>query len=75
MGAKTKKIKSFGKFGSRFGVYSRKNFNVIEEVQRKKQRSPFYPKGRAVRIAAGIWKCKKTGKVFASNAYYLEPKK
>lgn len=71
MGAKTKKIKAAGKFRSGIGTRARKEYNVIEEEQRKKQKSPF-SKGRAKRIAAGIWKDLKTGKIFAGPAYYLE---
>ncbi|KAF0200155.1 MAG: large subunit ribosomal protein L37Ae [bacterium] len=72
MGAKTKKIKAAGKFSGGIGVKARKEFNTIEAKQRKRQMSPFYPKARAIRIAAGIWKCLKTGKIFSGHAYYLE---
>lgn len=75
MGAKTKKIKAFGKFGAGYGVRVRNEYNAIEAVQRKRQASPFYAKGRVKRIAAGIWKCLKTGRVFAGDAYILEQKK
>ncbi len=75
MGAKTKKIKAFGKFGAGYGVHVRKEYNAIEAMQRKRQMSPFYAKGRVKRIAAGIWKCLKTGRIFAGNAYVLEQKK
>lgn len=75
MAAKKKKIGAAGKFGAGFGRNVRSRFNAIESLQRKSQPSPFHPKGRAKRIAAGIWKCTKTGKVFAGNAYYLEAKK
>jgi len=72
MGSKTRKIKSAGKFGSGYGTRVRKNYNKIEEFQRVRQVSPFYAKARVMRIAAGIWKCMKTGKIFAGPAYYLE---
>lgn len=72
MGAKTKKVKSAGKFGARIGTRSRKRYNKIELTQRKRQTSPFYSKARAKRIAAGIWKDLKTGKIFAGPAYSLE---
>ena len=72
MGSKTKKIKSAGKFGAGYGVNVRNEYNAIEVGQRKFQKSPFHPKGKAKRIAAGIWKCIKTGKVFAGNAYTLK---
>jgi len=71
MGAKKKKIKAAGRFGSGYGTKPRNKFNAVESRQRIKQQSPFC-KGRAVRIAAGIWKCTKTGKVFAGPAYFLE---
>ncbi len=74
MGAKTKKSKSFAKFGAGYGIRVRKNYNKVEEIQRKRQMSPFYPKARAKRVAAGIWRCMKTGKIFAGPAYYLENK-
>ena len=74
MGSKTKKIKAFGRFGAGYGTRVRKEFNTIEALQRKRQPSPFHPKSQAKRIAAGIWKCMKTGKIFAGPAYYLEQK-
>lgn len=75
MGAKTKKIKAAGKFGSGYGVRVRKEYNLIESEQRRRQPSPFYSKGRVKRIAAGIWKDLKTGKIFAGPAYVLNQKK
>lgn len=75
MGSKTKKIKAAGKFGSRLGVSVRQEYNAIELEQRKRQRSPYHPSGRAKRIAAGIWKDLKTGKIFAGPAYVLNAKK
>jgi len=75
MGSKTKKIKAAGKFGAGYGTRVRKEYNAIESIQRKRQQSPFHPKGRAIRIAAGIWKCSRTGKTFAGNAYILNSKK
>lgn len=75
MTAKTKKIKSFGKFGAGYGTRVRKKYNIIEEHQRAKQDSPFHPNAKAKRIAAGIWKCLKTGKVFAGPAYSLNTNK
>ena len=74
MGRKTKKTKAAGKFGAGYGVNVRTKYNAIESKQRKFQKSPFHPKARAKRIAAGIWKCQKTGRIFAGPAYYLEEK-
>lgn len=75
MGSKTKKIKAFGKFGAGYGVRVRKEYNAIESLQRKKQKSPFHPRGRVKRIAAGIWKDIRTGKIFAGPAYVLNEEK
>jgi large subunit ribosomal protein L37Ae len=72
MAAKKKKIRAAGKFGAGYGTRVRRTYNKIESLQRAKQPSPFYAKGRAVRIAAGIWKCLKTGKIFAGPAYSLK---
>ncbi len=71
MGSKTKKIQSFGKYGAGFGTRVRKRYNKIERTQRKDQPSPFVEGGKAKRIAVGIWKCLKTGKIFAGPAYSL----
>lgn len=72
MASKTKKIKAFGKFRTSAGTSVRNNYNLVEATQRKAQKSPFHPKGRAKRIAAGIWKCQRTGKIFAGGAYAVD---
>ncbi len=72
MPTKSKKSRSAGRFGARYGKKVRDRLVKVEDKQRKKQPSPFHPNGEAKRIAVGIWKCKKTGKVFANNAYYLD---
>ena len=75
MASKLKKSKAFGKFGAGYGTKVKKEYNLIESDQRKRQQSPFHPRGKVKRIAAGIWKCSKTGKVFAGNAYSLQSSK
>ena len=72
MGSKLKKTKSFGKFGAGYGTRVKKIYNNIEEKQRARQSSPYHEKSRAKRIAAGIWQCMKTGKIFAGPAYSLD---
>jgi large subunit ribosomal protein L37Ae len=72
MATKTKKIKAAGKFGAGYGIRARKSYNKIDLEQRKRQKSPFYEKAKAKRIAVGIWKCMKTGRIFAGGAYNLE---
>jgi ribosomal protein L37AE/L43A len=75
MTSKKKKIGAFGKFGAGYGRNIRNSYNAIEALQRQDQPSPFHPRGKAKRIAAGIWKCTKTGKVFAGHAYFLKEAK
>ena len=72
MASKTKKSQAFGKFRAGYGTRMKARYNAIESNQRKRQISPFYIKGRVKRIASGIWKDIKTGKIFAGPAYYLE---
>lgn len=72
MGAKTRKIRHAGRFSGGIGTRARNSFNSIESNQRKRQSSPYYEKTRAKRIAAGIWKCLKTGRIFAGPAYSLD---
>lgn len=74
MASKTRKVKAAGKFGAGYGTRVRKEYNLIESFQRKRQPSPFNPKGKAKRIAAGIWQDVKTGKIFAGPAYSLVEK-
>ena len=74
MTSKTKKIKAAGRFSSGIGTRARKKFNSVESLQRKRQPSPYYEKAQAKRIAAGIWRCLKTGRIFAGPAYTLKEK-
>ena len=72
MASKSKKTKAFGKFGAGYGTRVKNKYNKIESAQRTRQVSPFHPNGRVKRLAAGIWKCVKTGKVFAGGAYVVK---
>ncbi len=74
MATKSKKVKSAGRFGARYGKKARANIASIEEKQRKKQKCPFCGKLGAKRLSKGIWQCtrKKCNKKFAAGAYYLE---
>lgn len=69
MASKKKKIKAAGKFGAGYGKNVRNSFNKIEAMQRKAQKSPFHENGKAKRISVGIWRCLKTGTIFAGPAY------
>jgi len=68
----TKKTKSSGRFGARYGTRVRSKITELENKQRKKQTCPFCKKKGVKRVAKGIWKCKKCGKKFASNTFYID---
>jgi large subunit ribosomal protein L37Ae len=69
---RTKKVKSTGRFGARYGSVVKERFRAIEDKQRQRQQCPFCSKYSAKRLAKGIWLCKGCGKKFALHAYYLK---
>jgi large subunit ribosomal protein L37Ae len=73
MPTKSKKTKSAGRFGARYGKRVRDRLTKIESKQRLKQKCPYCGK-IAKRVSKGIWQCtnKKCNKKFASDTYYLE---
>ena len=74
MPSKSKKTKSAGRFGPRYGKTVKDRLVNVEVKQRVKQKCLFCGKEGAKRISKGIWQCKrkKCGKKFAAGAYYLE---
>ena len=72
MPSKSKKSKSAGRFGSRYGRSVRVKLTKVEDKQRKKQKCPFCKKPGVKRLSKGIWKCSKCNKKFASNIYVLD---
>ncbi|MBU2562074.1 MAG: 50S ribosomal protein L37ae [Nanoarchaeota archaeon] len=72
MPTKSKKTKSAGRFGARYGKKVRMKVVNVEKKQRIKQTCPFCKKLGVKRLSKGIWKCSKCEKKFASNTYYLE---
>jgi len=71
MGAKTKKIHGFGRFGAKAGVRVRRRLNAVEATQRKKQICPHCHKSGIKRESSGIWYCSKCEKRFAGHAYLV----
>ncbi len=70
--ARTKKIKSAGRYKAGYGTRVRIKLLAVENKQRKKQICPFCSKKAIKRKSAGIWACKNCNKIFAGGAYYLE---
>jgi large subunit ribosomal protein L37Ae len=71
MTTKSKKTKSAGRFGARYGKTVRDRLVKVEIKQKIKQKCPFCGKLGVKRSSKGIWNCKKCGKRFASSTYYL----
>jgi large subunit ribosomal protein L37Ae len=71
---KSKKTKSAGRFGARYGKRAKDKLVKVEVKQRIKQKCPFCEKLGAKRLSKGIWECSKCDKKFAGGAFYLEEK-
>jgi len=69
---KSKKTKSAGRFGARYGKRVRDRLVNVESKQRKRQKCPLCGRLGAKRLSKGIWKCPKCNKKFAGGTYYLE---
>jgi large subunit ribosomal protein L37Ae len=72
MPTKSKKSKSAGRFGARYGKKVRAKLVKVETKQRIKQTCPFCQKKGVKMVSNGIWNCSKCGKKFASDTYHLE---
>ena len=66
---KTSKVGSTGRFGVRYGRKIKENIRKIEKIQKQKHICPNCRNKNVVRVAVGIWKCKKCGIKFAGGAY------
>ena len=69
MSKRTKKVKSAGRFGPRYGRRIRKDVVAIEEKMRRKHKCPRCERHSVKRIGTGIWRCSKCGLTFAGGAY------
>ena len=66
----TKKVKSAGRFGSRYGRKIRQRVIDIEQKQKAKHQCPHCNKWSIKRLAVGIFECKKCNSKFTGKAYY-----
>ena len=69
---KTKKVKTTGRFGARYGVGIRKRVLKIESEQKKKHLCPKCGFKRIKRKGTGIYYCTKCNTEFAGGAYLPE---
>jgi len=71
MKSKSKKTKSAGRFGARYGKRVRARLVAVEIKQRVKQKCLFCGKTGVKRLSKGLWQCKKCNKKFAHDVYHL----
>jgi len=69
--ARTKKVGSAGRFGTRYGLTIRQRILAVEKKQKKKYECPSCTKQNVKRVAKGIWSCRTCKHTFAGGAYYL----
>ena len=67
--SKTKKVRSTGRWGARYGLKIRNLVKKVEDAQRKKHTCPNCLKPVLKREATGIWECKKCKIKFVGGAY------
>lgn len=72
MTTKSKKTKSAGRFGARYGKKVRNMLVQVESKQKKRQKCPFCKRLGVKRLASGIWKCPKCNKKFAGDSYTVQ---
>ena len=72
--ARTKKVKSTGRFLARYGRKIRIRVRDIEAQSKQKYPCPKCEAERVKRVSSGIWECKKCGNKFAGAAYQPFPK-
>lgn len=68
----TKKVKSAGRYGARYGVGIRRRLIEIEEKQKKPQTCLVCGFQKVKRKAPGIFHCTKCGSTFAGGAYVAQ---
>ncbi len=66
---RTKKVKSAGRFGPRYGVKIRKLVAAIEEKMRQDHLCNKCGHNAVKRVGTGIWECQKCGYKFAGGCY------
>jgi len=66
---RTKKVKSTGRFGARYGAGVRKRVLAVEERKKKKYVCPKCNKKALRWRAVGIWECESCGLQMAGGAW------
>ncbi|MBU0636232.1 50S ribosomal protein L37ae [Candidatus Micrarchaeota archaeon] len=66
----TRKVKSAGRYGARYGIGIRRRLLKVESKQKKPHPCPYCDLKRLKRKAAGIFYCTKCKIEFAGGAYF-----
>lgn len=69
---RTEKVKSTGRFGSKYGVGIRKRVVHVEDRQKNQKPCPFCGFDKVKRKAAGLYACNKCDMEFTGGAYQAE---
>ena len=69
MSRRTKKVRSVGRFGPRYGVRIRRRMQEVEAEQRKRHQCPRCLAHSVKREGTGVWLCRRCGLRFAGGAY------
>ena len=72
MSKRTKKAKSVGRFGPRYGVAIRRRIREVEIRQHADHACPSCGALRVARVSTAIWQCSKCEYKFAGGAYVPE---
>jgi large subunit ribosomal protein L37Ae len=66
---RTKKVKSAGKFQTRYGMKARKRYAAIDMASKRPHECPDCKRMSVKRISTGIWGCRKCKAKFVGGAY------
>lgn len=66
----TKKVKSAGRYGAKYGIGIRRRLLKVEGEQKKPKACPYCGMPKIKRLASGIFYCRKCDAKFAGGAYF-----
>lgn len=69
MTRRTKKVKSTGRFGTRYGSRLRKRIREIDATTKVAHRCPRCRVYAVRKLSGGIWKCRKCANTFTGGAW------
>jgi large subunit ribosomal protein L37Ae len=73
MSKRTKKVGNTGWMGARYGIRIRRRVLEIDAVKRARSSCPKCATVTLVRVASGVYECRRCGERFASGAYQFTP--